>query len=171
MEYHSFSNIYYWHIMHIQYVLEEKKNQSDTMGDTPIIVKSPWRSTVADSQVAHDTLKYKGNACTKYDKRSTSESMSQNTGLFFTICNLYSTKKCCRWIFIAPSFSSNLRNFTLRALSFMSEGSVLVFTENNSLFGVVCQHVQGQSADKLLIWVCLPPSLTRSMTSGGIFLP
>ena len=25
MEYHSSSNIYYWHIMHIQYVVEEKK--------------------------------------------------------------------------------------------------------------------------------------------------
>lgn len=96
--------------------------------------------------------------------------MSQNTGLFFTICNLYSTKKCCRWIFIAPSFSSNLRNFTLRALSFMSEGSVLVFTEKQLLIwgclstraGAIC----GQAPHLRLF---TSPFLTRSMTSGGIF--
>lgn len=50
----------------------------------------------------------------------------------------------------------------LKAVSLYSQ-------KNNSLFGVVCQHVQGQSGGKPLIWVCLLLFLTRSMTSGGIF--
>lgn len=96
--------------------------------------------------------------------------MSQNTGLFFTICNLYSTKKCCRWIFIAPSFSSNLRNFTLRALSFVSEGSVLVFTEKQLLIwgclSTCAGTVWGQTP---YLGLFTPLLLTRSTTPGGIF--
>lgn len=92
--------------------------------------------------------------CTKYDRHSKFGSMSQNTGLFFPVCSPYSTKKCCRWIFIAPAFSSDMRNSTLRALPFVSKGSDLVFTEK-----------------QLLIWVCLLLcSLPMVLSQGALCL-
>lgn len=96
--------------------------------------------------------------------------MSQNTGLFFTICNLYSTKKVFQMDFYCSFILFQPENFTLRALSFMSEGSVLVFTEKQLLIwgclstraGAICRQAPH-------LGLFTSPFLTRSMTSGGIF--